>query len=157
MTTNRKYHLKVNSHCFKLHRCYCCQIMRLNPKGPYLCLEKERFCVVVTYSIKRAREIRKFHVIVAVVQRRQRNKALAQSCCVVNINLLLFCRSRCRRRRRWLSFQLLWSRNFATMVAWRHNSPLYWPFSRWRHLTATTRIHFNLLEISVTIVLVDTS
>ena len=47
--------------------------MGLNPKGPYLCLEKERFCVVVTYSIKRAREIRKFHVIVAVVQRRQRN------------------------------------------------------------------------------------
>ena len=66
-----------------------------------------------------------------------------QSCCVVNINLLLLCRSRCRRRRRWLSFQLLWSRNFATMVTWRHTSPLYWPFSWWRHLTATTRIHFN--------------
>ena len=47
--------------------------MMLNPKEPYLCLEKERFCVVVTYSIKRAREIWKFHVIVAVVQRRQRN------------------------------------------------------------------------------------
>ena len=48
--------------------------MRLNPKEPYLCLEKERFlCNVVTYSIKRAREIRKFYVIVAVVQRRQRN------------------------------------------------------------------------------------
>ena len=39
----------------------------------YLCLEKESdsFCVVFTYSIKRAREIRKFHVV--VVQRRQRN------------------------------------------------------------------------------------
>ena len=36
----------------------------LNPKGPY-------FCVVPTYSIKRASEIRKFHV--AVVQQRLRN------------------------------------------------------------------------------------
>ena len=44
-----------------------------NPKGPYLSLEKEKetFCVVFTYSIKRAREIRKIHV--AVVQRRLRN------------------------------------------------------------------------------------
>ena len=35
-------------------------------KGPYLSLEKEKenFCVVFTYSIKRAREIRYFHVVV---------------------------------------------------------------------------------------------
>ena len=41
----------------------------LNPKGPYLSLEKEKenSCAVFTYSIKRAREIRKFHVAVAVV------------------------------------------------------------------------------------------
>ena len=41
----------------------------LNPKGPYLSLEKEKeiFCVVLTYSIKRASEIRKFHL--AVVQK----------------------------------------------------------------------------------------
>ena len=41
----------------------------LNPKGPYLSLEKENesFCVLFTYSVKPAREIRKFHV--AVVQR----------------------------------------------------------------------------------------
>ena len=39
-----------------------------NPKGPYVRLEKgkETFCVVLTYSIKRSCEIRKFHV--AVVQ-----------------------------------------------------------------------------------------
>ena len=45
----------------------------LNPKGPYLSLEKgkEDFCVVVTYSMEQAREIRKFHV--AVVQERLRN------------------------------------------------------------------------------------
>ena len=43
-----------------------------NSKGPYLSLEKEKetFCVVLTYSIKRAYEIRKFHV--AVVQQRLR-------------------------------------------------------------------------------------
>ena len=162
--TNRKYHLKSEFAFFQtssmLFNFIFCQIMRLNPKEPYLCLEKERFCVVVIYSIKRAREIRKFHLIVAVVQRRQemyRSVTHVQSCCVVNIILLLLCRSRCRRRRRWLSFQLLWSRNFATMVTWRHTSPLYWPFSWWRHLTATTRIHFSLLEISVTVALVDIS
>ena len=45
----------------------------LNPKGPYLSLEKEKenFCVVLTYSINQAREIRKLHV--AVVQQRLRN------------------------------------------------------------------------------------
>ena len=45
----------------------------LNPKGPYLSLdkEKENFCVVLTYSMERAREIRKFHV--AVLQQRLRN------------------------------------------------------------------------------------
>ena len=35
---------------------------------------------------------------------------------------MLFCRFRCRRRRRCLSSLLLWSRNFATMVTWRHTS-----------------------------------
>ena len=45
----------------------------LNSKGPYISLEKgrENFCVVFTYSIKRACEIRKFYD--AVVQRRLRN------------------------------------------------------------------------------------
>jgi len=46
-----------------------------NPNGTYKSLEKEKeketFCVVFTYSLNRAREIRKFHV--AVVQRRLRN------------------------------------------------------------------------------------
>ena len=45
----------------------------LNPKGPYLGgeNEKEPFCVVLTYSIKWACEIRKFHV--AVMQQRPGN------------------------------------------------------------------------------------
>ena len=46
----------------------------LNPKIQYVSLEKEKenFCVVLTYSIICAREIRKFHV--AVVQQRLRKK-----------------------------------------------------------------------------------
>ena len=102
----------------------------LNPKGPYLSLEKEKenSCFVLVYLIKQMREIRKFHV--AVVQRRLRRTKIksvmhAHSCCFADINLLLFCRSRCRRRRRCLSSLMLWSRNFATMVTWRHTCPLY--------------------------------
>ena len=48
------------------------------------------------------REFRHFHV--AIVQRRQRNVSKSvQSCCFTNLNLVLLCRSRCRRRRRCLS------------------------------------------------------
>ena len=53
-------------------------------------------CVVLTYPIKRARQIRKFHV--AVVQRQLRNMQISlmqvQSCYFANINLFLFYRSR---------------------------------------------------------------
>ena len=71
----------MDSHCFKLHRSYLIsfnssnvgEIFWLNPKGPYVSLGKENqnFCFVLTYSIKWAREIRKFHV--AVVQQWTRN------------------------------------------------------------------------------------
>ena len=71
---------------------------------------KKIFCVVLTYSIKRASEIRKFHV--AFVQQRLRNVQKSvmhvQSCSLSNLNLLLFC---CCK-----SSPLLWSRNFATIV-----------------------------------------
>ena len=63
------------------------------------------------------------------VQRRLRNvqKSMmhVQSCCFVNINLLLFNCSWCGCRRCCLSSLLLWYRNFATMVTWRHASPFY--------------------------------
>ena len=70
----------MNSHCFQPHRSYSVSFYLskvgeifwdLNTKRPYLILEKESFCAEFTYSIKRAREIRKFHV--AVLQRRLRN------------------------------------------------------------------------------------
>ena len=59
----------------------------LNPKGPYLSLEteKEDYCVVFIYSIKRAREIWKFHI--AVVQQRLRNVQL------LLLLLFFFCQS----------------------------------------------------------------
>ena len=100
----------------------------LNSKGPYLSLEKtEKLFVVFTYSVKQVHEIRKFHV--AVVQRWLKNVQKSvmhvQSCCFACLNLLLFCRSRCRRRCCCLSSLLLWSKNFASMVTWRLTSPLY--------------------------------
>ena len=58
-------------------------------------------------------------VHVALLRRRLRNvqkirDERAKLFCL--LTFLLFCRSRCRRRRRCLSFLLLWSRNFASMV-----------------------------------------
>ena len=74
---------------------------KLNSKGLYQSSgkEKESCCLVFPSSTKR--EIRHFHVV--VVQRRLRNVQKSvmhvQSCCFANLNLLLFFRSRCRRRR----------------------------------------------------------
>ena len=72
------------------------KVSGLNRRGPYLSLEKksDNVCVVLTYLIKRASEIRKFHV--AVVQQRLRNVQKSvmhvQSCFFVNLNLLLVLR-----------------------------------------------------------------
>ena len=89
---------------------------------PYLSLEKEsdNFWVVFTYSITRAREIRTFHVV--AVQRRQRNAqngvTHVHSCCLL-IQAYYFLPLSLP------SLVLLSSRNSATMVTWRHTSPLY--------------------------------
>ena len=68
MTTNPKFTQKENSRCFKK--------------------ENENFCVVFTYSMKRAREIRKFHI--AVIQGWLKSLMYEQSCCLANINLRIF-------------------------------------------------------------------
>ena len=88
-----------------------------------------KFTGLFTHCIKLSREMRKIHV--AVVQRWLRNvqkSVMHVRSCFANINLLLFCRFRCRRRCRCQSSLLLWSRNSGTMVTWRHTSPLYWTF-----------------------------
>ena len=84
----------------------CWQIsLELNSKGLYQISgkEKENCCFVFPSSTKR--EIRHFHVVVE--QRGQRNVQKSvmhvQSCYLVNLNLLVYCRSRCRRRRRSFS------------------------------------------------------
>ena len=70
---------------------------------------------------------RTFHV--AVVQQRLRNVQKSvmhvQSWFFANLNLLFFFFA--GRRRRCKNSLLLSSRNFATMVTWRHTSPLYRP------------------------------
>ena len=91
----------------------------------YLSLEKEsdNFCVVFTFSIKRCREIRKFHVV--VVQRRQRNVQNSvmhvQSWCLLILTYYFSPFSLPSPS----SLVLMSSRNSATMVTWRHTSPLY--------------------------------
>ena len=75
---------------------------------------KDGFCVVFAYSIKRACEIRKFHV--AGVQRRQRNVQNSvmhvQICCFVNKTFYFFAVLLPSPS----SLVLLSSRNSATMV-----------------------------------------
>ena len=114
------------SHCFKLHRSYSMSFNLSKCLRNFLGLQKEKESFCVGYSIKWASEIRKFHV--AVLQRRlsilQKSVMYVQSCSFANVNLLLFCRARCRHRCRCLSPPLLWSRSFAAMVTWRHTSPL---------------------------------
>ena len=91
--------------------CQCWQMfLELNSKRLYQSSgkEKESRCLMFTSSTKR--EFRHFHLI--VVQRRQ--KMYKKAWCTwkllvllffffANLNLLLFCRSRCCRRRRCLS------------------------------------------------------
>ena len=67
----------------------------LNSKARYLSLEKEKketLCVSFTYSVKRARENRKFHVVVVQgwLKNVQKSVIHVQSCCFTDINLLLF-------------------------------------------------------------------
>ena len=80
----RKSHSKVYSDYFKLHRSYSISL-RFGKSWRkflwdriyrYLSLEKEsdNVCVLFSYSIMRAREIRKFHSFInIVVERRRRN------------------------------------------------------------------------------------
>ena len=74
---------------------------------------KRKFLSWFIDSMKRALEIKKFHF--AVVQPRQRNEQKAWSTCKF---VVLFLPSP-------MSLVLLWSKNSATTVTWRHTSPLY--------------------------------
>ena len=110
----QKRHLKVNLRCLKLYRAYSISFI-INSSNVGKCfwswIPKDRIkvqekknkvehCLLFPSSTKR--ETRQFHAV--VVQRRQRNVQKSvmhvQSCWFACLNLLLFCCSRCRRRRR---------------------------------------------------------
>ena len=166
ITTTRKRHLKnefalfqTSSILFNFIQFVKCwrNYPGVNPKGPYVSFKKN--CLYLTYAIKRAPEISKFHI--AVVQLRLKNVQKSvmhvQSCCFAILNLLLFCRSRCRRRRRCFSSILLWSRYFATMVTWCHSTSLYWcfVFFDWQRQTVPKRWWTAMMTITSIVTLVD--
>ena len=103
----------MNSRYFKLYRAYSNSFNSSN-LGKFFwssilkdCIkvQEKKKKVVLLFASSAKRELRHFHVV--VLQRRLRNVQKSgmhvQSCCVANLNQLLFCRSRCRRRRRSLS------------------------------------------------------
>ena len=79
--------------------------LELNSKGLYQSSGKEKESCCLRFPSLTKPEIKHFHVV--VVQWRQRNVQKSvmhvQNCCFANLNLLLFCRSDCYSRRRWLS------------------------------------------------------
>ena len=98
----RKSHLK--SEIVKFVKCW--QIsLELNSKGLYQSSGKEKRNCYFLFPSSTKREIRHLHAV--VLQRRLRNVQKSvikvQSYCFANLNQLLICRSRCRRRRRCLS------------------------------------------------------
>ena len=133
--------------------------------------ETESYRLVFPASTKR--EIRHFHSVVE--QRRfrnvQKNLMHVQSCCFANLNLLLFCRFRCRRRclsslisehwdrtqsTQWHTDEYGFStRDFASAIGTKWN---IWHRRHWR-LTQSSRVralasgallYFRLRLISLT-------
>ena len=103
-TLSRLFHLVQFTKCWEFS-------LELNSKRLYRSSGKgkESRCLVFTYSIKR--EI--WHFYVVVLQWLQRNvqkkrDARAELLFCQSWNLLLFCRSRWRRRRRCLSYLILY-------------------------------------------------
>ena len=97
--TSLKKRIRTVSNFIEIIQCHLiCQMLAkfsgVESQRPNLSLKKEgkNFSVVFTYSVKQAREIRKFHV--AVVQRGLKNVQKrvmhVQSCNFANVNLLLF-------------------------------------------------------------------
>ena len=96
----------------RLIRQMLANFLELNSKWLYQSSGKEKESCCLRFPSLKKPEIRHFHVV--VVQWRQRNVQKSvmhvQSCCFANLNLLLFCRSRCRCRRRCLSSLLkIWT------------------------------------------------
>ena len=76
--------------------------LELNSKGLHRSSGKEKETVLSVFMSSTKRENRKFHVVVTQRQQRNVQKSVihVHSCCFANLTISLFCRSRCRRRRR---------------------------------------------------------
>ena len=106
---------KVCSRCFKLYGVYSISFNSANNSefcwswilNECIKVQKKKKKIVVLCSRppRNLKILRKFHIV--VVQPRQRNiqKGVihVRSCCFANLNLLLFCSSRCRCSSIWLS------------------------------------------------------
>ena len=99
-TPQKVQHLR----CFKLHRSQFVTrwriFLELNSKGLFLSLEEQNENILqFTFYIKG--EIRQSHVVVVQWQQRnvQNSVMHVHSCCFANLNLTLFCRIHCLRRR----------------------------------------------------------
>ena len=111
-TPQKRHSKKVNSLCFKLYCAYSISFHSSNVgewfwswilKDSIKVQKKKKGSCCLVFLSSTKREFRHFHVV--VVQRRRRNVQKSvmhvKGCCLAN--LLLFCHSRCRRRRRCLS------------------------------------------------------
>ena len=81
--------------------------------------EIESRCLVFTvFTSSEKRGIRQFHVVVVHWRQRNVQKSMmqVQSCCLAHLNQLLFCRSRWRRRRRYFSFLISYTKRLQFFV-----------------------------------------
>ena len=113
-TLSRLFHLVSFVKCWQFSR-------ELNSKRLYLSLGKEkesRSLVFTVFTSSEKREIRQFHVVIVHWRQRNVQKSMmhVQSCCLANLNQLLFCRSRWRRRRRYLSFLISYTKRLQFFV-----------------------------------------
>ena len=108
----------MNSPCYKIHRSHSKSCNLLNGgefSGDEFLRTVSKFWKRITKSLScvfkpcTKREIGPFHVVVVQWQQRNVQKSVmhVHSCWFANQNLLLFSRSRCCRRSRWLSSLIL--------------------------------------------------
>ena len=133
-TLSRLFHLIHFVKCWQ----FFLEFLGLNSKRLYQSSgkEKESRCLVFTFSTKR--EIRHFHVVVVQWGQRNGQKRVMheQSCCFANLNVLFFCRSRWRRRRRCLS---------SLFAQCRVNVTLFYRFVK-RETSKTTQVETWIIE-----------
>ena len=110
-TLSRLFHLVPFIKCWQFS-------LELNSKRLYLSSGKEIESRCLVFSASEKREIRQFHVVVVHWRQRNVQKSMmhVQSCCLANLNQLLFCRSRWRRRRRCLSFLISYTKRLQFFV-----------------------------------------